>query len=280
MAPSNLTNLGSDGGVARNETGSPVPDTRLLLIEIGNSRVKLVPASQNGPLRRGRQVLSTAGITTQGIAATLRGWRFGRAVLCSVVPAATAAVRAALASLDMPPALEIDHRAPLPFSLVGYPRPARLGADRLANVAGALALGGRLPLVAVDAGTATTFDVLDADGVFRGGAISPGPAAFTDYLHERTALLPRLRVRPEPPPPALGRSTRAAMTAATVHGFRGMARGILLAIAGELGVPERRLRVVAAGGAAPWLRGAWRGLFVEDPDLTLRGMLAVAKKSI
>ncbi len=68
------------------------------------------------------------------------------------------------------------------------------------------------------------------------------------------------------------------MTAAAIHGFRGMARGILLALADELGVPERRLRVVAAGGAAPWLRGAWHGPFAEDADLTLRGMAMIARR--
>ncbi len=131
--------------------------------------------------------------------------------------------------------------------------------------------------MAVDAGTATTFDVLDAGGRFLGGVIAPGPEVFTDYLRARGAQLPAVRANPRKPPPILARSTRAAIAAAAVHGYRGMAREILAQIQQAMGVKSPHL--VLAGGAAGWVDVPDHWKVRRDPDLTFRGMLAIARRN-
>jgi pantothenate kinase type III len=110
-----------------------------------------------------------------------------------------------------------------------------------------------------------------------GGVIAPGPAAFTDYLHARGAQLPVVRANPGKPTNILGRSTQAAITAAAVHGFRGMAKEILAQIQSAL--KTKTLHVVLAGGAADWLGTLPGNAVRRDSDLTFRGMLAIARRN-
>jgi type III pantothenate kinase len=99
---------------------------------------------------------------------------------------------------------------------IDYPKPETIGADRLANAAAAVALYGS-PAIVVDFGTAVTFDVISAAGDYAGGVIAPGLNAMTDYLHNRTALLPRVSLRE--PHRAIGRSTVEAMRSGAIHGY-------------------------------------------------------------
>jgi type III pantothenate kinase len=245
---------------------------RWLLIDIGNTHARFALAT-------GRRVsslrarIATRSLDDAALAKVLPRFRFDRAVLCSVVPRAARVVRGRFGDA----LLEISARCDLGFSLAGYRNPSTIGADRLANLAGAIAAGAVLPLVAVDAGTATTFDILDAKGRFAGGVIAPGPAAFTDYLHARGALLPVVRANPRKSPSILGRSTKAAIAAAAIHGFRGMAKEILAQIQSALAT--KKLNVVLAGGAADWVGTLPRGAVRRDPDLTFRGMLAIARRN-
>src|SRR5262245_9320153 len=162
----------------------------ILLIDIGNTHTHLGLANE-------RRVLNQTNIATaqwiEGAAlkrmkafvgrATLNG-----AALCSVVPRATPIVRRALARAWSISALELTART---VRGVGwnYPRPETIGADRLANAV-AVKYHFGAPCVAVDFGTALTFDVVDRHGDYAGGIIAPGLAAMTGYLHEKTALLP------------------------------------------------------------------------------------------
>jgi type III pantothenate kinase len=245
---------------------------RWLLIEIGNTHARFAVAT--GVRIGSRRVrVATRSLTATALASVLTRYRFDRAALCSVVPRASRVLRRHFGES----LLEISARCDLGFSLAGYPNPKTIGADRLANLAGAIAARVKPPLVAVDAGTATTFDVLDASGRFVGGVIAPGPAVFTEYLHARGAQLPVVRANPRKPPTILGRSTRAAIAAASVHGFRGMAKEILAQIQTTLGT--KTLSLVLAGGAADWI-GVPVGWSVRrDPDLTLQGLLAVARRN-
>jgi type III pantothenate kinase len=81
---------------------------------------------------------------------------------------------------------------------IDYPKPNSIGPDRLANAVAARRRFGA-PVVVVDFGTAVTFDVVDARGNYVGGIIAPGLAAMTDYLHEKTALLPKIQIRESNP---------------------------------------------------------------------------------
>ncbi len=245
---------------------------RWLLIEIGNTHARF--ALGIGRKIGSRRVrLATRALDDAGLRQALRTFRFDRTILCSVVPRASRAVRKHFGQS----LLEVSARCDLGFSLKGYLKPETIGADRLANLAGAMAARIKPPLVAVDAGTATTFDVLDASGRFAGGVIAPGPAVFTEYLQARGAQLPAVHANPRQPPPVLGRSTRGAIAAAAVHGYRGLTQGILGEFKKAMGA--KTLKLVLAGGAVDWV-GVPAGWSVwRDPDLTFRGMLAIARRN-
>jgi len=100
--------------------------------------------------------------------------------------------------------------------------------------------------VVVDFGTAVSFDIVSAEGNYVGGVLAPGLEAMTDYLHQRTALLPKISLLE--PPSAIGKSTKHAMLAGAVYGYRGMVRQILQEIGKELGINPP-----AAGGGHGWL---------------------------
>jgi type III pantothenate kinase len=150
---------------------------------------------------------------------------------------------------------------------IDYPKPATIGPDRLAN---AVAVRHRFgaPSVVVDFGTAVTFDVVDGAGNYVGGIIAPGLAAMTDYLHEKTALLPRIKIREIKG--AIGKSTEEAMLVGAVSGYRGLVRELLRELKREL--KARRLPVVATGGYAQLLASKLPEITAVDPLLTLEGL--------
>jgi len=124
-------------------------------------------------------------------------------------------------------------------------------------------------VVVVDFGTAVSFDIVSAAGNYVGGVIAPGLEAMTDYLHQRTALLPRISLIE--PPGAIGKSTKHAMLAGAVYGYRGLVRQILREIAKELGI-ARKLPVVATGGYAELIAAGLPEMRRVVPELTLDGL--------
>jgi len=150
---------------------------------------------------------------------------------------------------------------------IDYPNPKTIGADRLANVCAAANERGGGAII-VDTGTATTFNVLTRDMRFIGGAIAPGVAAFSNYLSERTALLPKinpLRGRC----PRIGRSTKGALRLGLQAGYRGMLSEIVGALRAVVGAGAR---VLVTGGFARRARFGREVAVRADPLLTLRGM--------
>ena len=195
--------------------------------------------------------------------------RIEGAAICSVVPQATPRVVRAVRQIWQLPSLVLT-----PETLRGvgidYPKPATIGPDRLANAVAAKHHFGA-PVVVVDFGTAVTFDVVDRRGFYVGGIIAPGLAAMTDYLHEKTALLPRIRIREFPR--AIGRSTEEAMLVGAVHGYRGLVRELIAELKRELGA--RRLPVVATGGYAKLISRKLPEIGAVQPNLTLEGLRLV-----
>jgi type III pantothenate kinase len=153
---------------------------------------------------------------------------------------------------------------------IDYPRPHTIGPDRLANAVAARHHFGA-PVVVVDLGTAVTFDVVDCVGNYIGGIIAPGLAAMTDYLHEKTALLPRIKIRDVKSP--IGKSTEQAMLVGAVYGYRGLIRELIRELKRELNV--RRLPVVATGGYARLIASRLPEIANVDPLLTLEGLRLV-----
>jgi type III pantothenate kinase len=151
-----------------------------------------------------------------------------------------------------------------------YPQPRSIGADRLANAVAARHAFGA-PAVVVDFGTAVTFDVIDSAGNYTGGIIAPGLAAMTDYLHEKTALLPRIRIADVQA--VIGKNTRQAMLIGAVHGYRGLVRELIVELKREL--KARRLPVVATGGYARLIARKLPEITAVRPLLTLDGLRLV-----
>lgn len=239
----------------------------ILLVDNSNTRTKFV-LQINGQLQPCQRVLPTDSITPIAVARLLRGWRYDRAQICSVVPGKMAALQDGVAC----PVRSLSRDSHMNIQL-DYPGVATLGADRIANAMAAAALC-PLPCVAVDLGTAVTFDVIVAGTPkprFIGGVIAPGLAAMTQYLSRNTAQLPA--IEPEEPQHAIGRSTSEALRAGTVYGYRGLIREILGAIETELG---EKPYVIATGGDAVLLASQLDAIDAVDPLLTFRGIALAA----
>jgi type III pantothenate kinase len=199
----------------------------ILLFDIGNTNTHLGVASAKRVVRQ--MDLPTAdwfdgGRIRDRLLSFARRDAIESVLLCSVVPRATPLVLKAAWELWRRDVLELTPRT-LRGLGIDYPRPASIGPDRLANSLAARHLCGA-PVVVVDFGTAVTFDVVNRKGDYIGGIIAPGLSAMTDYLHEKTALLPRIRIREIRT--SIGRSTEQAMVVGAVHGYRGLVRELLM----------------------------------------------------
>ncbi len=152
-------------------------------------------------------------------------------------------------------------------------KPSEAGADRLVNaVGGFMAYGG--PLILVDSGTATTFDVVGADGGFEGGVIAPGINLSMQALHQAAARLPRIGI--EKPDRIIGRGTVEAMQSGVYWGYVGLIDSLIERIRAEYGKP---MKVVATGGVASLFEGATQHIDAFDHDLTIRGLLEIYRRS-
>ena len=149
---------------------------------------------------------------------------------------------------------------------IDYPKPETIGADRLADAAGAVSRYGA-PVLVMDFGTALTAAVVTRDRVWRGGVIAPGFPLMRDYLFERTAKLPRMKIGAGRAP-KIGRSTEEAMRFGALVGYRGMVREIVAELKRNF---NEEFRLVATGGFAKWVLKDLDLPFVVDPTLTLYG---------
>jgi len=242
----------------------------LLLFDIGNTHTHVGLASTK--LVRFQRNVATEGWFDGGmpqrLSDVIRKGPLQGVAYCSVVPKATSFCRILAEQLAVP-ALELNFRT---IAGVGieYPRPETIGADRLANAVAVKAFYGA-PALVVDFGTAVTFDVVNGNGKYVGGIIAPGLSAMTDYLHEKTALLPKIKIRE--PRAVIGKNTEEAMLIGAVHGYRGLIRGLIGELRAELRV--RRLPVVATGGYAALIAKRMPEITAVKPNLTLEGLRLV-----
>ena len=153
-------------------------------------------------------------------------------------------------------------------------RADHVGADRLVNaVAAHRAHGG--PLIVIDFGTATTFDIIGPDGAYEGGVIAPAVQHSVEALYRAAALLPRVPV--ERPDRVIGKDTVPAMKSGIYWGYVGLIEGLVARIRAEYGQP---MKVVATGGLAPVYAEATEVIEAVDPDLTLKGLLAIYRANL
>jgi type III pantothenate kinase len=240
----------------------------IALFDIGNTHTHIGLANS---LRVLRQInIKTAdwanGRSQTSTAQFFHGRSLTGASICSVVPAVTPLVSTFISQELRVPAVTLNHLTTRGVG-IQYPKPATIGPDRLANAIAARHYYGA-PVVVVDFGTAVTFDVVDRRGNYIGGIIAPGLNLMTDYLHEKTALLPKIKIREISS--VIGKSTTQAMTIGAVHGYRGLVAGLIVQLKRALG--SRRLPVVATGGYARLIAAKLPQITAVNPLLTLEGL--------
>nr|WP_321986774.1 type III pantothenate kinase [uncultured Lichenicoccus sp.] len=196
-----------------------------------------------------------------------------RAVIGTVVPAALYHLRRLCRDwFDVEP-LIASARLDWGFE-IRMDNPAEVGVDRLVNgLAGHQRYGG--PLMVIDFGTATTFDVVDQEGCYIGGVIAPGISLSVEALHQAAARLPRMGVG-RPQGPIIGRNTIAAMRSGIYWGYIGLIEGIASRIIAECGSP---MKVVATGGLAPLFAEGTSVIERTDPELTLDGLRLLSARN-
>jgi type III pantothenate kinase len=241
--------------------------TSYLLIDVSNSFTKLAFASRTRITRPRR--IATDELNASYLRALLRNRQVDLVVVCSVVPKKNRAIRSAVAKTKV---LWLNPGVNLGVG-INYPNPKTIGADRLANAVAVAALYG-CPAIVVDFGTAVTFDIVSADKKYIGGVIAPGLEAMTNFLYQRTALLPKLSLKE--PRRAIGRSTVEAMRSGAVLGYRGLVREIIARIKAEQ-FARREVKVVATGGYARLIAAQMREVDSIHPHLTLEGLRIVAR---
>ncbi|CAN5295730.1 type III pantothenate kinase [soil metagenome] len=152
-------------------------------------------------------------------------------------------------------------------------KPSEAGADRLVNaIGGYMSYGG--PLIIIDSGTATTFDIVSSDGAFEGGVIAPGINLSMQALHTAAAKLPRVAI--QRPDRVIGQDTVGAMQSGVYWGYVGLIEGLIDRIKREY---VRPMTVVATGGVASLFVGATTKIDKFDGDLTIRGMLEIWRRN-
>ncbi|WP_295707135.1 type III pantothenate kinase [uncultured Brevundimonas sp.] len=152
-------------------------------------------------------------------------------------------------------------------------KPSEAGADRLVNAVGAHM---RYPgdLIVIDSGTATTFDVVAADGAFEGGIIAPGINLSLQALHEAAAMLPRIAI--QKPLTIIGKDTVSNMQSGVFWGYIALIEGLVARIKAEWAAP---MTVIGTGGVASLFEGATDSIDHFDPDLTIRGLLEIWRRN-
>lgn len=210
------------------------------VIDIGNTNLHIgVYASDRLAAKR---IFPVAGKTLeQNITQFLSRKNIDGVAVASVMPRLTTRIARLVKHCCGVQTLVVTHKLKLPVRLY-YKSPETLGADRIANVVGGLAMF-RRDLVVIDFGTATTFDVVSRKGVYHGGIIMPGIGMSTDILADRTALLKKAVLKK--PKGIVGKSTAECMISGIVNGAAAAASGLIRGIRSEQG---RAFMPIATGG--------------------------------
>lgn len=256
----------------------------LLAVDVGNTNVTLGAFDYSaGPARLAHhwRMSTHREQTSDEITVVIRSLfqhagcepgRFGHVILSSVVPPLLPIWEAVCRKLlDRPPlVIGPGIKTGMP---VRYENPREVGADRIVNAVAAFELMGG-PVVAVDFGTATTFDCVSARGEYLGGAIFPGIHISMEALFERASMLHRVEVAR--PRSVIGRTTTHSLQSGLLFGYAGMVDAMVARIRDELGAETR---VLATGGLAHRIATETRSIERVEPFLTLEGLRMLFEKN-
>ena len=186
-------------------------------------------------------------------------------IICSVVPKATGIVEKDLLRITGKPSYILGKNVSVPIKNL-YRKPKQVGQDRLVNACAGVKLLGA-PLIAVDFGTAITFDVISKNGQYLGGMIIPGLNLSLNALSEKTALLPKIRLGD--PREFIGKDTKNRILSGIVYGMASLTDDLVKRIKEKIG---RNAKVIATGGNIDLISRYCKELNKIDKDLTLKGL--------
>ncbi len=252
----------------------------ILAVDIGNTQTVL-GLFENDELDGHWRVSTDTALTTDELRVKIAGLLAidGRAwsdidgvVISSVVPKLTTTYEhvAERATGRAPMIVGPGLKTGMP---IHYDNPHEVGADRIVNgVAAFAALGG--PVVVVDFGTATTIDVIDAEGAYLGGAIAPGVETSAEALFSKAARLSKVDL--EAPPKVIGTNTRASVQSGLLLGAAAMVDGLIRKVWAEIGTETP---ILATGGLAPDMAPLCETITDVDVDLTLKGLMLIWERN-
>lgn len=244
----------------------------ILLVDNSNTRTKFLLLSSEDLGKGELTIIPTAELTSENILDVVKSHMLTGAVIASVVPRTAELLKDVLQSMCPVCVLHaLTSRLPIKYD---YPGVDTLGADRVANIV-AVSQHYPLPCVAVDAGTAITFDIVvptdDEKACYVGGAIAPGMNTMLESLQQNTSLLPHVQTQSSPP--SVGKTTCEAIQAGVHWGSCGLVERVLQQIEVTLGVKPY---VVATGGDAAIIAASVSKIDDVDELLTFRGLQFVA----
>lgn len=250
----------------------------ILAIDIGNTTTQFA-------LFRGERIIhswriatgktvSHAAVQKELKRAGVTGSALAGGILASVVPIKTAEIKHVFKKAIKKDLLVVgDKKIELGLK-IDIEKPSQAGADRLVNaIAGRHYFGA--PLIIIDFGTATTFDVVGKDGAYKGGAIAPGIRLSLASLHHKTAKLPLINLKK--PKKAIGRTTEDAMESGIFWGYVGLIEGLVVKLRKELGI---KAPTVATGGDAALFTRATDAIERHKNDLTMQGLRLVFERNV
>lgn len=243
----------------------------LICIDIGNTNTVIGIFIKN-ILRNYYRVFSNhfltvdeCGILIRQLVGEIKTEKIEGVIIASVVPALTSVYREMSQKyLNSEPVI-VSSKLPLGIKIL-YDDPQQVGADRIANAIAAFELYGG-PVIVVDLGTATTFDVVSEKGEYLGGAISPGIETSSANLFQRTALLSRVELKK--PDKVIGTNTQDSLKSGIIYGAVGQIDEIVRRIEKEL---DKKTKVIATGGLADLISRESTTIKKLDLTLTLKGL--------
>lgn len=242
----------------------------LLAIDIGNTNITCGLFKNDRIIRRFD--IPTKGYSLYKMKKQLRQAKITGVVICGVVPDKLRQIEKDLKLWSGKAPYIIGKNIRVPIRNL-YRNPKQVGQDRLVNAYAACAFFGA-PLIAVDFGTAVTFDVISKNKEYLGGMILPGLGISADALAESTALLPKVKLRS--PKELIGRDTENSILSGIVFGFTALTKGLVQQIKKKIGLGAK---VIGTGGNIGLIGRHCKCLDRIDQDLTLKGLNLIYRKT-